>query len=707
MKSNLIGVFIGLQPSFNIPFSFVFSYNTPMKKNLFIIISVLIFAFILQKVLSSAALFQNLELMTYDLRTKLVSSKSPLGRKLVHADKDIVIVGIDDYSLRKLRESYSTRHEHQDWEIGVWRNIVNFIEEGEPKAVMFDMVFEKLTSEPWYNRTFATSLMKYDNIILGTYLDNPVLKENSFSEKIDLSQNDYLPTATPLNVSIDSKKMDKAITYTQHSPVNALYTRNNTMGVVNNVIDNDSFIRKNQPIYKLVKDNQVYYMPSLAFAGFMKYMGEGGKVKIKENKLYYRGRVIPLNDDGTVNMNWHKLGHSYTYIPVAKILLSHGRRHDLQPDFFKDKYVIIGKTASGANLDLSSLVDSSYLGPEANATALDNYINDSIDGNVKEKKFVSEVSKPLQVLITIGACLLVVILGLVSKNAFIGCLNGFISIVAFILFAFWLFVNPESRLIMPIMVPMYYLVVTSGIVFGFRYHREITKKASMMDTFGKFVSPKVLSTILKNPKKMPLKSAKKRITILFCDVKDFSALSEKNNPEKLISNLNDLFKEIVNIIFENNGTVDKFIGDCIMVYWGDVPSTEDHEYLAVKTALEIKKKINELKIVNAKENKILFDVKIGINTGDAILGLAGTDRIMNYTAMGDAVNTASRLESSCAGLNKDILISKNTYDAIKNKIIVLEVGQISLKGKEEQIEVFEPIGIAENISEEEKKAENE
>jgi len=438
----------------------------------------------------------------------------------------------------------------------------------------------------------------------------------------------------------------------------------------------------------------------------MKYMGEDAKIVIKDNKILYKGRVIPINDDGTVNMNWHKLRRSYSYVPVSKILLNKGRDRDLKPEFFKDKYVIIGKTASGANLDLNSIIDSSYSGPEANATALDNYINDSIVGNPKDKKFSSEVSKPLQVLITLGACLVVVILGLASKNAFIGCLNGALTILAYIVFAFWLFVNPSSRLIIPIMVPLYYLMVTSSIVFAFRYHREITKKASMMSSFGKFVSPKVLSTILKNPKKMDLKSSKKRITILFCDVKDFSTLSEKSNPEKLIKNLNELFKEIVNIIFENNGTVDKFIGDCIMAYWGDVPGSENHEYLAVKTALEIKKRVNELKVLNAKDNKIIFDVKVGINTGEALLGLAGTDKIMNYTAMGDAVNTASRLESSCSTLDKDILISKNTYVAIKDKVVVLECGKISVKGKEEQIEVFEPIGIADD-SENENKAENE
>lgn len=134
-----------------------------------------------------------------------------------------------------------------------------------------------------------------------------------------------------------------------------------------------------------------------------------------------------------------------------------------------------------------------------------------------------------------------------------------------------------------------------------------------------------------------------------------------------------------------------------MAYWGDFSDSEDDEFMAVKTALEIKKRINELKIENAKEGKIIFDVKIGINTGEAILGLAGTDKIMSYTAMGDAVNVASRLESSCTLLDKDILISKSTYEATKDKIVVLGQWTISIKGKEEQIEVYEPIGLVEKV----------
>lgn len=667
-----------------------------MKKNIFLILGLIILAIILELIIARTSFFDHLELVSYELRSRFIADNSIFGKQLSHADKDIVIVAIDDYSLRELTDNSKNGFNPHAWEKDVWKNVVSFIEEGNPKAVMFDMVFEKLNDEPWYDRTFAESLEQYDNIILGTYLDSPLKRDTIFTKEIQIEDNEYIPTYSPLDVAIDDKDLDNAITYKTNAPVRKLYTKYNTIGVLNKVLDTDSVVRKNQPIFKLVKGGKTYYMPSLAFAGFLKYMGEGGKIVVKNNKIFYKNRVIPIDENGVVNISRHNSGRTYSYVPISKILLNRGRRNDLKPDFFKDKFVIIGKTFTGENVDLSSIINSSFAEPESNAIALDSFINDSNPLDKKSRKFIYEIPKSVQFLITIAACIFVGFLVMVSKSAFVGCINGVLSIIIYVLFCFWLFVNPSSRIWVPIAVPLYYLALTSGVVSAFKFYKETMNKNTVMNVFGKFVSPKVLAKVLKNPKDLVLKNTKKHLTILFCDIKDFSSLSERYEPEKLIDNLNELFKEMVNIIFENNGTVDKFIGDCIMAYWGGDPvSSEEEAFLAVKTALEIKKKVNELKIKNAKENKIIFDVKIGINTGEALLGLTGTDKIMSYTALGDTVNVASRLESSCSVLKKDILISKSTYDEAKEKIIVLEAGEINVKGKIEKITVYEPVGLVE------------
>lgn len=671
-----------------------------MKKNILIILSLIIFFTVLGNILSNTYFFKHLELLSYDLRSKFNTDNSLMGKNLHQADKDIVIVAIDNDSFKALTHTSNQKPGSQWWEKDVWENVLNYIEKGKPKAVMFNMVFEEAEDKPWYDISFAKTLKKYDNTVLGTYLDNPILKENNFSKRIELENNDYIPTEITLDVVVDDEKLDKAITYTTNAPIDNIYTRNNIMGVLNSVVDDDSVVRKNQPIYKLIKGDKIYYMPSLAFAGFLKYMGSEGKIKIIKNKIYYKDRVIPIDKNGVVNISWHKMGRSYLYIPISDIILK-----KVKSEFFKDKLVIIGKTATGKNLNLDSIIDPSFTGPESSAVALDNFMNDTNPKDKSARKFVSEIPKPVQSFIIIVLCIIVALLGLIPRNAFMGFLNGFLSIIAYITFSFWLFIHPSSRIWLPVVEPLYYLAVTSGVVFGFRFYSEMTKKASIMNVFGKFVSPKVLATVLKDPNKLVLKNTKKNITILFCDVKDFSSISEIYNPEEIVTNLNELFREVVNIIFENNGTVDKFIGDCIMAYWGDLSQSEDDAYLAVKTALEIKKRVNELKLKHEKENKIVFDVKIGINTGEAILGLTGTEKIMNYTAMGDAVNTAARLETACSKLNRDILISKSTFEQSNGKIKAIEIGTIQVKGKKQKIEVYEPTDLIETGIESETKKE--
>lgn len=673
--------------------------NNLKKDKTLLIIGIIFFVVFIQLIFSTTSVFDRLELMTYDLRAKLSTDDGPFSNRFKHADKKIVIVAIDDFSRKELANHPEIEVGSWPWPRDIWPGVVEFIEKGEPKAILFDLIFANLNENTWNDRKFAQELKKYDNIVLATALNNPkslVDNLNSGEEQF-IENSDYIPTSKPLDVEINNEKIDDAITFYSHEPVHNMYTENNTMGVVNKVVDVDSVIRRTQPLFKLNKNGETYYLPSLAFAGFLKYMGEDGKVIVKNNKIIYKGMIIPIDKKGETNISWHGTGQDYDYVPISRILLSEDDDEYISPDYFKDKVVIIGRTVTGTDIHLAS-VNPSYAGPEANATALDNFINDTDPNNSRARKIVTRLPKIGEYLLIIGACLFLLWVSKVSKNAVIGFINCFYSIILYLLICIWLYASPSTRLWIPMVVPLYYLGATSAIAFAFRFQKEYAKRASITNMFGKFVSPKVLTNLMKHRDNLEFKNSKKKITMMFCDVKDFTTLSEKCNPQQLVDNMNEMFNKLVDVIFENNGTVDKFMGDCIMAYWGDPIASDDDAYMAVKTALEIKQVINELKIQNAKEGKIIFDVKIGINTGEALLGLVGSSRIMSYTAMGDAVNTASRLESNCNNLKRDILISKSTYDNVKDKIAAIEAGKINVKGKEELVEVYEPIGFVEETS---------
>lgn len=667
-----------------------------MIKKILIALGIVFLVIIVQCALYLTGIFEKLELISYDMRAKIATDFGPFSSQFKHADKRIVIVQIDDRSAKEISNHPELDLGSWPWRRDIWADVLNYIEQGEPKAVLFDFLFNELNENTWNDRKFAQTLRKYDNVVLGTSLNDPKFVIDQMTRrnrKPEIVLSRYAPTDKSLDVKNEDNNFDNEVTYYSHTPVHNMYTQHNMMGVVNVVLDIDSVVRRAQPIFKLDKYGEEYYMPSLAFAGFLKYSGDDGQIVVKKNKIQYKGRTIPVKD-GVFNISWHGLGDNYPKVSISRLLLSIDDNKYLKPSYFKDKIVIIGRTEAGTDIKLSA-VDPTFAGPELNAVALDNLINDSDLSNPKARKFVKEISIKADILIILFAAALIAFIGMESKNAILGFLNNFIFMILYVLCCIWLFANPATRLWVPMAIPLYYLIMASSIVFAYRFQKELARKASVINLFGKLVSPKVLSHLLKNTDDLSLRSTKKRITMLFCDVKDFTSLSEKCDPEQLLNNLNELFDEIVNIIFENNGTVDKFIGDCIMAYWGDPIASPDDAYMAVKTALDIKKKINEMKIINARENKIIFDVKIGINTGDALLGLAGSERIMSYTVMGDSVNTASRLESACSSLNRDILISSSTYEEAKSRIVVLEAGKIKVKGKDEEIEIFEPIGLVE------------
>lgn len=662
-----------------------------MKKSLWII-GIIFVVVLFERILSLSGFVKQLELIAYDTISKIATDTGPFNNKFKHADKNIVIVSIDDYSRKEIAKDPRLDLGSFPWPRNVWADVINYIEKGKPKAILFDLIFNDLNENKANDEKFAQELKKYNNVVLATSLNDPKFLVDNMPKEAEIQNSNYLPTSQPVKVKTDNPEIDYRITFYSHAPVHTIYTSHNMMGVVNKVVDQDSVIRGAQPLFKLIKNGKTYYIPSLSFAGFLKYMGEGNTLEIKNNKIHYKGRVIPIDENGQNLISWHGTGHDYDFIPISKVLLNKKDKYFTGSDFFKDKIVIIGRTEAGTDIHASA-VNPSYAGPESNATAIDNYINDSLLKKENERKFISKTTPVVTFLITAISCLFILLIGLTSKNALICFVNSIVFLFLYLLFCIWMFANPAYRIWIPIIIPMYYLIMTFALVFAYKFQKELAKRATVMNMFGKFVSPKVLATLLKNQDNLILKSTRKRITVMFCDVKNFTTLSEKSNPEQLVNDMNELFNVMVDVIFQNNGTVDKFIGDCIMAYWGDPIAHEDDAFMAVKTAIEIKQKVRELAQKNEKEGKIVFDVKMGINTGEALLGLAGSERIMSYTAMGDAVNTASRLESNCSNLGRDLLISKSTYEDAKEKITAIEAGKIKLKGKEEQIEAYEPTGI--------------
>ncbi|MFA5859584.1 MAG: adenylate/guanylate cyclase domain-containing protein [Elusimicrobiota bacterium] len=202
----------------------------------------------------------------------------------------------------------------------------------------------------------------------------------------------------------------------------------------------------------------------------------------------------------------------------------------------------------------------------------------------------------------------------------------------------------------------------------------------------RYVAPQVVEAIMRDTDNIGLAPGKKRITVMFSDIRNFTGACEMLEPEQIVKYLNEYFSSLVEIIFKNNGTLNKFVGDMIVALFGAPAEVENHEIVAIESAIQMQQCIKTMKTLWIKDN---FHTGIGINSGHMVVGNIGSTHHTDYTAIGDEVNIASRLQTLAKG--SQILVSRNTYDAAKNVFEFKELGGTSVKGKNKPVEVFEVI----------------
>ncbi len=221
--------------------------------------------------------------------------------------------------------------------------------------------------------------------------------------------------------------------------------------------------------------------------------------------------------------------------------------------------------------------------------------------------------------------------------------------------------------------------------------QSLREKDLIKRAFTRYVAREVVDEILKDPENLVLTGERRDVTVLFCDIRGFTTTSEKLTPEEVVTLLNTFYTLMIDTTFKEDGTLDKFLGDGVMAVFGAPIYHQDHSLRAIRTALAMQAGIRGLSARRATEGKPPIAVGIGINAGDAVAGTVGTEARMEYTVIGDSVNLASRLESnSKAG---QILISEQTYLKVQAAVEARSLGRIKVKGKEEEIGVYEVIGM--------------
>ncbi len=556
-------------------------------------------------------------------------------------------------------------------------------------------ILDRAIAEANHDQIFAQALKRSRRTILGIFFhfsqkDIQHLSLAEYSKHLaNIRNSKYNAIKKAAGVSIKDVLLPNALAVESNIGVLSAAARGSAFFSLNP--DSDGAIRRYPLIVKyrnLVESSgdQDYLFPPIAVRTVERYL-RGTTIfwidPIGVEKVAISGRkkiLIPTNPKGELLINY--LGPDGTFPQYSIVDIIKGRKELAPPSAFRRKMVLIGATAIAlADLRVTPF-DKSIPGVNVHATVIDNMMrNDFL-----EEPWWAD-------LYTQGSILFLGLLGTIVLPYAGALAGGLISIAVFLVsftlnyllfaqYGWWL------RTAYPILT----IVVVYASMALYRLIIEERDKRFIQSAFGTYLSPKVVDELVENPDLLQLGGTRKEITAFFSDVADFTSVSESMSPEDLVHLLNEYLSEMTEIILRYDGTVDKYEGDAIIAFFGAPHPMPDHAAQCCLVALDMQARMVELrKEWREKGMKELF-MRIGLNTGPAVVGNMGSSFRMDYTMMGDTVNLAARFEGANKQYGSSILIGQTTYEEAKDAIEARELDLINVVGKEVPVPVYELVG---------------
>lgn len=591
-----------------------------------------------------------IELKLYDSRFDLRGPREP--------SKDIVILSIDNVSMEDL--------DTWPWPRNYHAKIVDLLKGYGAKAVSFDVIFNKLSREPQNDKLFGDSISKANNVILGSMLTGGVFS----------------------SVSSSSNNVEEALSYTAPDPYEEMLNGKINYGLVNFNRDYDKSIRWGQimfPLGDLIPTTQSILEEKFEPSLVLQTLKQFDPKKEKEVEEKYKDSQFLINFAGPA--------HTYKTISFSNVLKGVLLENDVKSynEVFKDKIVFIGATAEILHDTFTTPFTQNYLeqmpGVEVHAATLDTVMN-----GIEYTKTSDSVNNTIVIGVGLASTALFAFL-----NPFAGLGIWLLFSIAYTALNIYLFIS--QRLWVDLAAPLGVMLFVFAGIYSYRFLIEEREKRRVRGVFKRYMSPALVEEALKNPDQIPSLDvcSKKFITVLFSDIAGFTTMSEKFPPEEVKRILDEYLTAMTEIVFKNNGVLDKYIGDAVMAIYGNVGSTDtaDDAFRCVKTAIEMQEKMKELRQKWVEEGSIAMQIRIGAHSGEALVGNFGSPLKMDYTVIGDTVNTASRLEGLNKNYSTSIMISHSTYELITDKVDVRALGPAPVKGKSEAIHVYEVLGFSE------------
>lgn len=524
-------------------------------------------------------------------------------------------------------------------------------------------------------------------IVLGFFLQMEAPKVSHLkAEQLELLQ-ELAHTATYKVIKYNTAKaMEYPFlkAFAPHANIRQISLSSTYSGFFNTIPDPDGVIRT---LPTLIKFRDDLYAP-LSIKILSAYLGEEPQGIISNYGVtsFSLGQQInfPTDEKGRLYINYRGGEKTFPHLSVTDIL-----NNTIDTDAVKDKIIILGATAAGIFDEVSTPFDAVYPGPEIHANIIDMVLNRDY------------LYKPERLDILTIFAMVVFGLGIGMLLPKLGALAGACSaagiFAGYILFCQYLFTG--HGWILNMVYPLVVILIIYSVMTAYTVFIESGRKRFIKNAFSTYLAPAVVKQLMDNPDSLVLGGEKRKITAFFSDVQSFTRISESLQPDELVALLNEFLTEMTDIILKYNGTVDKFEGDAIIAFFGAPGDVINQEETACRVCLKMQQRLSELRNKWREQGKPELHMRIGMDTGTAVVGNMGSQNRMDYTMMGDTVNIAARLE----GVNKVYgcytLVSEATYIAAtaNGAVFGREIDSILLMGKKKPVVMYELIGFTEDI----------
>lgn len=634
---------------------------------------------------------ETLENLSYDFRLQL-----SLPAKV---DKQVVIIDIDEKSLAEIGQ--------WPWERNILADIVNnLFDYYQINVLGFDIVFAEKDEDPTdkiltqLNSSSVSSNEEFQQILMNNQhalqrdeqLAYSLKKRNTVLGIVFKNfQTEFSKGQLPPSISyftpdiINSFEFLQASSYTAN--INTLQSSATSAGFFDNPLLDDDGVFRRVPLLQAY-NGKIY--PSLALEitrvslqNRTLKLGYGATdEKHKSLEWVYIGNIaVPVDEHSAVMVPYIGPQKTFTYISAADVL-----NRSVSLDLLKDKIVIFGTSAMGL-LDLRTTpLESSYPGVEVHANIIQGILDQSI------------MHKPEYM---IGfEILLIFIFGLTLSLILPRLSPGWSTLSAFICISIVLLLDNyawnQLMVIMPVASPLILIASLFLMNMSYGFFLESLGKRQITHLFGQYVPPDLVSEMSRNMKEINLDGEIRNMTVLFTDVRNFTGISESMEPKELTVYINDFLTPLTKVIHQNRGTIDKYMGDAIMAFWGAPLKDVQHARNALNAGTEMLEAIKKLNIHLKAENKPELKIGIGVNTGEMNVGNKGSEFRVDYTVLGDAVNLGSRLEGLTKNYGVDFIVSESTRHAVPEFEFRM-LDNVRVKGKKRPVAIYEPIGLVENV----------